>query len=213
FIEKILRIQPDIQKLYVLLRASNSDLAAHRLQNEFLSDIPRASSRVGEDFTSFTSKKVVAIAGDVAIENFGIKDEKIKNEIFEEIDVLVHSAASTKLDERTIDSVIYSYGQGKLKSFVGDLKTILDDIPVDMVINCVIAAIFIHSNQPPKNFIYHVSSSLRNPLKYSDIQKICHRYFMKTPWINQNGKPIVISNAFRVNSFVAFNIYMIVTLR
>ncbi|KAL5081509.1 hypothetical protein RYX36_009930, partial [Vicia faba] len=34
FIEKILRIQPDIQKLYILLRASNSDLAAHRLQNE-----------------------------------------------------------------------------------------------------------------------------------------------------------------------------------
>ncbi|KAL5064581.1 hypothetical protein RYX36_026318 [Vicia faba] len=57
-------------------------------------------AELGEDFNSFTSKKVVAIAGDVAIENFGIKDEKIKNEIFEEIDVLVHSAASTKLDER-----------------------------------------------------------------------------------------------------------------
>jgi len=42
----------------------------------------------------------VAIAGDVAIENLGIKDERLKNEIFEEIDVLVHFAASTKFDER-----------------------------------------------------------------------------------------------------------------
>ncbi|KAI5388818.1 hypothetical protein KIW84_074469 [Lathyrus oleraceus] len=54
FVEKILRIQPEIQKLYLLLRASNSDMAAHRLQNEIL----------------------------------------------EEIDVLVHSAASTKFDDR-----------------------------------------------------------------------------------------------------------------
>ncbi|KAL5075950.1 hypothetical protein RYX36_014934 [Vicia faba] len=102
FIEKILRIQPDIQKLYILLRASNSDLAAHCLQNEvFDIDLFRVlRAELGEDFNSFTSKKVVAIAGDVAIENFGIKDEKIKNEIFEEVDVLVHSAASTKLDER-----------------------------------------------------------------------------------------------------------------
>lgn len=55
---------------------------------------------LSEDFNSFISKKVVAIAGDVAIENLGIKDEKLKNEILEEIDVLVHSAASTKFDER-----------------------------------------------------------------------------------------------------------------
>jgi alcohol-forming fatty acyl-CoA reductase len=54
----------------------------------------------GEKFSSFISKKVVGIAGDVAAENLGIKDEKLKNEIFEEIDLLVHFAASTKFDER-----------------------------------------------------------------------------------------------------------------
>jgi fatty acyl-CoA reductase len=42
----------------------------------------------------------VTIAGDVAMENLGIKDEKLKNEIFEEIDFLVHFAASTKFNER-----------------------------------------------------------------------------------------------------------------
>lgn len=34
FIEKILRIQPEIQKLYLLVRASSTDLAEHRLQKE-----------------------------------------------------------------------------------------------------------------------------------------------------------------------------------
>ncbi|XP_058763057.1 fatty acyl-CoA reductase 1-like [Vicia villosa] len=370
FIEKILRIQPDIKKLYLLLRASNSDLAAHRLQNEvFEIDLFRVlRGELGEDFDSFVSEKVVAIAGDVGIENLGIKDEKLKIEMFEEIDVIVHSAATTNFDERfdismdvntkgalhvlnfakncqklkafvhistayvcgdakyengivrekafemdqslketskldihkemklleekiaelktmnadestmkfalkdygmeranlhgwpnsyvftkamgemllvhhkenvaliiirptivtstfndpfpgwiegvrTIDNVIYSYGKGKLKSFVGDPITILDAIPADMVINCVIAAIFIHSNQPPKNFIYHVSSSIRNPLRYSDIRNFCHWYFTKNPCINQNGKPIVVSNPFRVNNFDAFNIYMSATQR
>jgi len=54
----------------------------------------------GENFSSFISKKVIAIAGDVANENLGIKDEKLRNEIFEEIDILVHFAGSTKHDER-----------------------------------------------------------------------------------------------------------------
>ncbi|WJX50088.1 alcohol-forming fatty acyl-CoA reductase [Trifolium repens] len=77
FVEKILRFQPEVKKLYLLLRASNTELAEERLQNE-----------------------VATIAGDVVKENLGIKDEKLKNEIFEEIDFLVHFAASTKFNER-----------------------------------------------------------------------------------------------------------------
>ncbi|XP_039689686.1 fatty acyl-CoA reductase 1 isoform X2 [Medicago truncatula] len=315
FVEKILRIQPEIQKLYLLLRASNTDLAENRLRNEvFEIDLFRVlRAKWGENFSSFISKKVVAIAGDVAIENLGIKDEKLKREIFEEIDLLVHFAASTKFDERfdilmavntqgalhalnvaknckrikafvhistayvcgdakdgdsiilrenpfemgeslkgtskldiheemnllerklaelqamnvdentitcamkdygmerTIDSLIYAYGHGKVKCFLGNPKTVIDAIPADMVINCVITAIFIHSsNQRPKNFIYHISSSLRNPLKSSDLHNICHRYFMKTPCVNQNGKPIIISKGIPVNSFAVFNIYVLV---
>jgi fatty acyl-CoA reductase len=82
-------------------------------------------------------------------------------------------------------------------------------IPADMVINCVITAIYFHSNELPKNFIYHISSSLRNPIKSSELHNICHQYFIKNPCINQNGKPIVISKGIVVNSFAAFNIFMI----
>ncbi|CAJ2654629.1 fatty acyl-CoA reductase 1-like [Trifolium pratense] len=367
FVEKILRIQPEIQKMYLLLRASNTQCAEERLQNEvFKIDLFRVlRERWGENFSSFISKKVVTIAGDVAKENLGIKDEKLKNDMFEEIDFLVHFAASTKFNERfdilmdvntkgalnvlniakncrrlkafghistayvcgdakdghgilqekpfemgqslkkdskldihkemdlikrklaelqamnvdensmkcvmqdygmeranfhgwpntytftkamgemllmhkkdnvpliiirptmitstrkdpfpgwieglrTIDSMIYGYGHGKIKFFLGNPNTIMDAIPADMVINCVMTAIFFHSNEPPKNFIYHISSSLRNPIKSSDLHNICHHYFMKTPCINQNGKPIIISKGIVVNSFAAFNIFMII---
>jgi fatty acyl-CoA reductase len=80
-------------------------------------------------------------------------------------------------------------------------------MPVDLVINCVIAAIVINSNQAPENFIYHVSSSLRNPLKLSDVHNISHQYFVKTPCLNKNGKPIVISKGIVLKSVAAFNIY------
>ncbi|KAK2433770.1 alcohol-forming fatty acyl-CoA reductase [Trifolium repens] len=366
FVEKILRIQPEVKKLYLLLRASNTELAEERLQNEvFKIDLFRIlRERWGENFSSFISKKVVTIAGDVAMENLGIKDEKLKYEIFEEIDFLVHFAACTKFNERfdilmdvntkgalhalniaknckrlkafvhistayvcgdakdghgilretpfemgqslkedfkldihkemdllerklaelqamnvdentincvmkdygmeranlhgwantytftkamgetllvhqkanvplviirptmvtstkndpfpgwieglrTIDSMIHSYGHGKMKFFLGNPNTIMDLIPADMVINCVITAIYFHSNELPKNFIYHISSSLRNPIKSSELHNICHQYFIKNPCINQNGKPIVISKGIVVNSFAAFNIFMI----
>ncbi|AES88362.2 putative alcohol-forming fatty acyl-CoA reductase [Medicago truncatula] len=365
FVEKILRIQPDIQKLYLLIRASNTELASHRMQNEvFQTDLFRVlRDKLGGGFNSFISKKVVAVAGDAAVENLGIKDNTILNVMFEEIDLIVHSAGTTnfnerfdismgvntmgalhvlnvakkcrkinvlvhistayvcgetkegkpifqekpfemgrqslertlkldihtemnllekKLDElramnvdektikhalkdygieranlhgwpntyvftkamgemllvhhkdnvpliiirptmvtstskdpfpgwiegqRTVDSMICAYGKGKLPYFLGNPRTILDIMPADLVINCVIAAIVINLNKAPKNFIYHVSSSLRNPLKISDVHNISHQYFKKTPCLDEDGKPIVISKGIALKSMAAFNIY------
>lgn len=56
--------------------------------------------KFGEDFNSFISKKVEVVAGDVADENLGIKDNNIKNVMFEEIDLIINSAATTNFDER-----------------------------------------------------------------------------------------------------------------
>jgi len=55
---------------------------------------------LGGGFNSFISKKVIAVAGDAAVENLGIKDNTILNLMFEEIDLIVHSAATTNFDER-----------------------------------------------------------------------------------------------------------------
>ncbi|XP_061342400.1 alcohol-forming fatty acyl-CoA reductase-like [Gastrolobium bilobum] len=102
FVEKILRVQPNIKKLYLLLRAENPHLATQRLHNEvFAKDLFSIQrDKWGEDFGSFVSEKVIAVAGDVSVENLGLKDLNLREEMLEEIDIIVHSAATTNFDER-----------------------------------------------------------------------------------------------------------------
>ncbi|KAK7341979.1 hypothetical protein VNO80_24920 [Phaseolus coccineus] len=76
-LEKILRTQPQVHKLYLLVRAETIDLAAQRFQNE-----------------------IVVISGDVSLHNFGLEDEKLKIKMFEEINIVMNFAATTKFDER-----------------------------------------------------------------------------------------------------------------
>lgn len=54
----------------------------------------------GADFDAFISNKVVAVPGDVSLEMFGVKDVKMREEMLEEINIIVNSAAITMLDER-----------------------------------------------------------------------------------------------------------------
>jgi len=54
----------------------------------------------GQDFDSFISRKIEVISGDVSLHNFGLKDEKLKIKMLEEINVVVNFAASTRFDER-----------------------------------------------------------------------------------------------------------------
>ncbi|CAL0333521.1 unnamed protein product [Lupinus luteus] len=102
FLEKVLRVQPDIKKLYLLLRASNSDIASQRLQNEVIqTDLFRVlRDKWGKDFDSFISQKVVVVAGDISLENFGLENVNLQNEMLEEIDIIVNFAACTKFHER-----------------------------------------------------------------------------------------------------------------
>ncbi|KAI4313486.1 hypothetical protein L6164_026465 [Bauhinia variegata] len=101
FVEKILRVQPDVKKLYLLLRASNSCSATERMRNEIIGkDLFKVlRDKLGDDFDSFISEKVMAVAGDVSSENLGIRDVYLRKAMLEEIDIVLHSAASTKFDE------------------------------------------------------------------------------------------------------------------
>jgi len=54
----------------------------------------------GADFRSFISEKVVAVAGDVSLQNLGIKDKNMRNQMFKELDIIVHTAATTRFNER-----------------------------------------------------------------------------------------------------------------
>ncbi|XP_029144562.1 probable fatty acyl-CoA reductase 4 [Arachis hypogaea] len=56
--------------------------------------------KCGEKFSSFLADKVVAVAGDVSLHNFGIKDQILIEEMLDAIDIIVHTAGTTTLDER-----------------------------------------------------------------------------------------------------------------
>ncbi|KAI3899221.1 hypothetical protein MKW92_022983 [Papaver armeniacum] len=101
FVEKLLRIQPNLKQLYLLIRAPNSAAAAQRLNNEVSGEVFRVlRTKHGVTYNSFISEKVTPIPGDISLENLGISDSNMINKIWKEVDVVANFAAVTKFDER-----------------------------------------------------------------------------------------------------------------
>ncbi|KAJ4962673.1 hypothetical protein NE237_022612 [Protea cynaroides] len=102
FMEKVLRYQPNVKKLFILLRAEDDTFAAQRLQNEVLGKevFKVLKEEHGTCFNSFISNKVTAVAGDISFENLGIKYSTLKEEMWEEINFIFNVAGNTTFDER-----------------------------------------------------------------------------------------------------------------
>ncbi|KAI8524306.1 hypothetical protein RHMOL_Rhmol13G0140300 [Rhododendron molle] len=82
-VEKILRIQPNVKKLFLLIRAK--DAAAGSATQRFHDEII----------------KVIPVSGDVTCEDLiSLEESDLRDELWRDIDVIVHSAATTKFDER-----------------------------------------------------------------------------------------------------------------
>ncbi|KAF4367182.1 probable fatty acyl-CoA reductase 4 [Cannabis sativa] len=375
-VEKILRIQPNVKKFYLLLRAPDDDSAIQRMQSEVIGKelFKEIRGKWGKEFESFISEKLIPVAGDVSMQNLGVKDANLSEEMWKDIDVIVNSAATTdfyerydtalninsmgvmnvlkfamkcvklkmllhvstayvcgegegvimekevyqgetlkstsskldfeiemklaaqKLDAlrsqgiseqliasdmrdfglqrakkfgwpntyvftkalgemcigqykdslptviirptmitstykepfpgwieglRTVDSVVVGHGKGKITCFLADPGCIMDMIPGDMLINAMIVAMVAHANQCPSrtsnnnnnnnnyNNIYHVGSSLRNPVNFSSLRQFSYSYFTKNPLINMDGKPIIISKGIVFSNMAIFRIYML----
>ncbi|RDX96591.1 putative fatty acyl-CoA reductase 4, partial [Mucuna pruriens] len=113
---------------------------------------------------------------------------------------------------RTIDFVVVNYGEGTVTSFVGNPKTILDVIPVDMVVNFMIVASMALSEGLSQNLVYHIGSSSRNPFKLSNLVDVMYCYFTNNPLINKYGKPVVVAkkltlSSTRANEFNQHKVY------
>ncbi|KAJ7981148.1 Fatty acyl-CoA reductase [Quillaja saponaria] len=102
FVEKILRVQPNVKKLYLLLRASDTKSATQRFHNEIIGkDLFRIlKQRKGPDFNSFIWDKTSLVPGDISQEDLGVKDFNLREEICKQVDVIVNLAATTNFDER-----------------------------------------------------------------------------------------------------------------
>ncbi|KAI7731421.1 hypothetical protein M8C21_007791 [Ambrosia artemisiifolia] len=109
---------------------------------------------------------------------------------------------------RTIDSLALGYGKGTLTCFLGNPDGIYDVIPADMVVNAMIAAVAAHANLTCLETIYHVGSSVSNPLKFSTIQRCGYRYFTDHPCVGKDGKPITVGEVTVLNSLSSFHRYI-----
>ncbi|KAL3850314.1 hypothetical protein ACJIZ3_012196 [Penstemon smallii] len=367
-LEKILRVQPNVKKLFLLIRPTTNKSVQQRLEEEVFNSslfgvVREKCGELEELISSHIQAKVIPVSGDVAHENLGVVDSKLINEMWNEIDIIVNSAAATKFDERydvalavnslgslhlksfagkcaklkmflhvstafvnctkiglitekpfrmgetligakisyldinkemelvqerlrelqiqnanqekitsamknlgieraqlhgwantyvftkamgemllenfmenvkviiarptivtttykdpfpgwiegvrTLDGLFVAYGKGNVKVFIGDPQTTLDVIPGDMVVNSMLAAMATHSTQPSEFIIYHIGSSLRNPIKYKDMQCLILQFLKKNPLMFDNrGKPIKLSKLVTLNTMTKFRGYI-----
>ncbi|MGZ5295607.1 MAG: HAD-IB family hydrolase [Actinomycetota bacterium] len=78
------------------------------------------------------------------------------------------------------DPIIRAYGLGQIPEFPGIPEGIVDIIPVDMVVNAILAV----AGTPPeprRPAYYHVSSGSRNPLQYHELYRYVRQYFEAHP--------------------------------
>lgn len=79
---------------------------------------------------------------------------------------------------RMADPIMLGIGRASLPEFPGIPEGVLDIIPVDMVVNCVLAAA---ASPPQRRAIYHVCSGHRNPLRYRESYRLTREYFLDEP--------------------------------
>ncbi|KAJ8568464.1 hypothetical protein K7X08_027997 [Anisodus acutangulus] len=102
FVEKILRVQPNVKKLYLLLRAADEKSAMQRFNTEVVAkDLFKVlREKSGANFTTFVSQRTTIVPGDISCENLGVNDSNLLEEMWREVDIVVNLAATTNFDER-----------------------------------------------------------------------------------------------------------------
>ncbi|CAA3020495.1 Hypothetical predicted protein [Olea europaea subsp. europaea] len=63
----------------------------------------------------------------------------------------------------------FAYGKGKLKFFVGDPNSTLDMIRGDMMVNSMLVAMAMHTNQPSHSFDDTTAENLRTTIRGSEV--------------------------------------------
>ncbi|XP_008660506.1 fatty acyl-CoA reductase 2, chloroplastic [Zea mays] len=118
-IEKILRTNPDVGKVYVLIKAKDSEAALARLRNEVVdTELFKCLQDIhGEGYDGFIARKLVPVVGDVREANVGIAPD-LADEIADQVDVIINSAANTTFDERyDVAMDINTVGPFRIMSF------------------------------------------------------------------------------------------------
>ena len=91
---------------------------------------------------------------------------------------------------RMCEPLIVGFGKGRLPDFPADPNIILDIIPVDFVVNAILAIAEATARRGGIE-VYHVATGTQNPLYFRGIFEATYEYFMKYPMI-EDGKPVTV---------------------
>ncbi|MFT4235042.1 MAG: SDR family oxidoreductase [Microbacterium sp.] len=87
---------------------------------------------------------------------------------------------------KVADPLILAYGRGQLSDFPGVPDSVLDIVPVDFVVNAILAAAATPP-EPASPTYYHVASGARNPLPFHRMYEDVNAFFTKTPIASEDG--------------------------
>ncbi|XP_076893981.1 alcohol-forming fatty acyl-CoA reductase-like [Bidens hawaiensis] len=101
FVEKVLRVQPNVKKLYLLIRAPDGKSALQRFNTEAVGKdlFKLLKEKHGTNLKKFLSEKVTPVGGDITCEDLGVQDSTLKDEMWRDVDIVVNAAATTNFDE------------------------------------------------------------------------------------------------------------------
>ena len=92
---------------------------------------------------------------------------------------------------RMADPFIAAIGKGRLRALPMKPDVHLDLVPVDMVVNALLASIP-HAAREGGVHIYQVATGSRNPISLGALYDLIYRYFVRNPMLDKAGSPIRI---------------------
>ena len=94
---------------------------------------------------------------------------------------------------KVADPLIAAYGRGLLPEFPALAEAILDLIPVDHVVNAILAAA---ASPPPAGEpqYFQVASGIRNPLRFGQLLRLVREYFRAHPLLDDEGSHVQVPN-------------------
>ena len=90
---------------------------------------------------------------------------------------------------RMADPIIMAFAKGILREFPGNPKSYVDIVPIDHVVNAILAA---GVRRPEEPEVFQVASGERNPIRYHDLYEIVRDYFIENPLRDSGGRPIQV---------------------
>ena len=91
---------------------------------------------------------------------------------------------------RMCEPLIVGFGKGRLPDFPANPDIILDIVPVDFVVNAILAAAEATAKHGGIE-VYHVATGTQNPLYFRGIFEATYEYFVEYPML-EDGKPVAV---------------------